>query len=238
MTVGRSRSKWGFLLAEAVLIVLSILLAFAIDAYWDGRQEEARRLELLHALRSDFAATAMALDKALEKAMADVARTGGYLDVVFDNRTVSRDSLVYLLDGVGEITFFEPSAASYRTALSTGSLDLIRNPVLLEAFSEFDLALDKYDQHLGLSGEMFYLGAVHDLRRALGGYMVPLPDRGKVPGPEHRRNVVPADFDLRSAPAVAAAEAVYWAHVNVLDALLRMDESAEKIVAELDRMHQ
>lgn len=77
MTEPGPRSRWGFLFAEAVLMVLSILLAFAIDAWWDGRQEEARRLELLQALRADFAATALGLDEALESARGDVARTGG-----------------------------------------------------------------------------------------------------------------------------------------------------------------
>lgn len=235
MTAEGSRSRGGFLLAEAVLIVFSILLAFAIDAWWDGRQEEARRLELLGVLRTDFAATRLALGEAVEKAVTDAARTGGYLDIVAADQVVGRDSLLYLLDGISEITFFEPSVASYRAALSTGSLDLIRNPALLRAFSDFDLAVENYDQHLELAGQMFYLGAVHDLRRAMGGYQAPLPDRGRIPGPEYR-HIVPADFDLRSGLAVAAAESVYWVHVNVLDALVRMDEAAERIVTQLDLM--
>lgn len=235
MTEAGPRSRWGFLFAEAVLIVLSILLAFAIDAWWDGRQEEARRLELLQALRADFAATALGLDEALENAQSDAARTGGYLDVIADDRSVSRDSLLYLLDGVGAITFFEPSTASYRTAIATGSLDLIRDPQLLAALSDFDLAAESFDLHLELSGQMFYLGAVHDLRRAMGGYMAPLADRGRRPGFGYR-HIIPADFDLRSGTAVAAAEAFYWMHANLLDALVQMDEAAARIVAELDRM--
>lgn len=235
LTAAGSRSKWGFLLAEAVLIVLSILLAFAIDAWWDGRQERARRLELLQALRSDFAAPGVALDEAVENAVNDAARTGGYLDVVAGDQAVGRDSLLYLLDGISAITFFEPSTASYRTALSTGSVDLIRSPSLLQAFSEFDLALESYDLHLALSGEMFYLGATHDLRRAMGGYQAPLAERSRIPGFEYR-HLVPADFDLRSPVAVAAVESVYWVHVNLLEALVQMDQAADRIVVELDRM--
>ena len=45
------RARWGFLLLEAVLIVVSILLAFATDAWWEGRQEEARRARTLRPRR-------------------------------------------------------------------------------------------------------------------------------------------------------------------------------------------
>jgi hypothetical protein len=41
---------------EAVVIVLSILVAFAIDAWWDERQDQAARESILRALRNDTAA--------------------------------------------------------------------------------------------------------------------------------------------------------------------------------------
>ena len=228
-----NRQSVGFLLVEAVLIVVSILLAFWIDAWWDGRQQESRRIELLQALRADFSATSVLLDDAVATAMSDAGRTGGYLEVVVDDLDVSRDSLLYLLDGVGAITFFEPSIASYRSAVSGGALDLIRNPQVLETLSDFELALDNYEQHLELSGELFYLGAVHDLRVAMGGYMAPQRGRVAITDDEHR-HVFSDDFDLRSPVAVAAAEAVYWAHVNIADSLIRMGEAAERLVELID----
>ncbi|MDH3424629.1 MAG: hypothetical protein OEN00_16655 [Gemmatimonadota bacterium] len=47
MTQRISRSR---VLAEGAVIVLSILLAFGIDAWWEGRQERAEELAALSAL--------------------------------------------------------------------------------------------------------------------------------------------------------------------------------------------
>ena len=45
---------WKRLLAEAVAIVLSILLAFSIDAWWDNRSDRHAEQLLLQRLKADF----------------------------------------------------------------------------------------------------------------------------------------------------------------------------------------
>lgn len=61
-----SGRRWGFLIAEAVLIVVSILLAVATDAWWDGRKELEERRNLLAALEADFTQTGQDLDPTSE----------------------------------------------------------------------------------------------------------------------------------------------------------------------------
>jgi hypothetical protein len=241
MTSDSSGRKWGFLLVEAVLVVLSILLAFWIDAWWEGRQQKEQRVELLRDVQADFSATGESLDSAIATAAGFVARTSGFLEVVTEKRDVSRDSLIYLLEGVADFTFYEPSLATYRNAVSAGSVDLIRDSELLAAFTDFELALQHYEQHLILAGEMFYLGAVHDLRLAMGGFEGPpagyggrRPARGD--DVYRGRSLVSEDFDLTAREAIAAAEALYWAHVNAWDALDRMDRAASSIVGLVDQM--
>ena len=46
-------TRWSRLAVEGVVIVLSILAAFAIDTWWDGRQEDRRQEALLRAIASD-----------------------------------------------------------------------------------------------------------------------------------------------------------------------------------------
>ena len=48
------RSRWSRLLLESIAIVLSILLAFAIDAGWDERQDRRAEAEILRALSVEF----------------------------------------------------------------------------------------------------------------------------------------------------------------------------------------
>jgi hypothetical protein len=52
--VTETRVSWRRLGTEAVVIVGSILLAFAIDAAWDRYQDERRVAEYVLALRGEF----------------------------------------------------------------------------------------------------------------------------------------------------------------------------------------
>lgn len=47
--------RWGFLITEAVLIVASILLAFALDSRWDERKNRVEDGEILRGLVQEFA---------------------------------------------------------------------------------------------------------------------------------------------------------------------------------------
>lgn len=46
--------NWKRIAVEAAAIVVSILLAFAIDAWWDNRQERIEEREVLLGLKSEF----------------------------------------------------------------------------------------------------------------------------------------------------------------------------------------
>ena len=50
----RSGGRWSRALLESVAIVLSILLAFAIDAGWDEGQDRRAEKEILQALSAEF----------------------------------------------------------------------------------------------------------------------------------------------------------------------------------------
>lgn len=53
------------ILVEGVVIVLSILLAFGIDAWWDDVQQQAAEQEALRGLETDFAANLEALKSSI-----------------------------------------------------------------------------------------------------------------------------------------------------------------------------
>ncbi|MEJ2548142.1 MAG: hypothetical protein P8125_10030 [Gemmatimonadota bacterium] len=226
----QDKSRLAFLFAEAVLIVLSILLAFAIDAAWDGRQEAVQRIELLGALHADFAATSEDLDRAIEHGEAVVARTGGYLRAARLRSDMSHDSLAFLFSGVGDIAFFEATVASYRTALSTGSIELARSATLIAALTEFNFAERLYRLHLDVSADLYYLGPLQDLRRA--GVVFDDPELR-----EARMSVsVPTSFDLFSTLAISSAEPLYTVQVNMLRNLRDMRAAAGRVTTALDSL--
>ena len=57
----KAQIPWLRVFVEGVVIVGSILLAFGIDAWWDGSKERADELDYLRALRSEFQAAAVEL---------------------------------------------------------------------------------------------------------------------------------------------------------------------------------
>ena len=123
---------------EAVVIVTSILLAFAIDAWWDERQERIEETEVLLGLKSEFSRYRDDLAKSIEyhanvrllteELMASTRRGS------WDSGTLSIDyALITLSDPEFEIllefryTNIAHIALEYETAMQamTGILDAI-----------------------------------------------------------------------------------------------------------------
>lgn len=59
--------RWGFLLTEAVLIVASILLAFALDSWWDERKDRVEEQEILQGLQEEFRLNRASLETRLAR---------------------------------------------------------------------------------------------------------------------------------------------------------------------------
>lgn len=58
---------------EGILIVVSILIAFAIDAWWEDRQHRAEEIRILKALRAEFQENADRLPRYIEIRELDAA---------------------------------------------------------------------------------------------------------------------------------------------------------------------
>ena len=127
--VGR---PWGRVLAEGVLIVLSILLAFGIEAGWAQRGEGVAEVEALRGLRADFTETAQRLadTKANHEVVRDasvrlLAMTGPSASVIAGDLTL--DTLVMRLIA-GPKVF--PVTATYDALIASGRIDVLENAEL------------------------------------------------------------------------------------------------------------
>jgi len=224
--MSQNTSRWKTLILEGILIVFSILLAFSIDAWWDGQKVEQQRIELLQALRDDFEQTSMALVAAVAEAKELEERTGGFLTAVRTNSNIADDSLRLLFAGVGQAAIYDPSIPSYQVAVATGRIELVRSPRLIAALAGFDLARSTYQLHLGVSAQLFYLDAVQDLRRA--GVSL------DTPGADRLYFEVPDGFDLRGHLATSSAEPLYTVQRNIKENLVDMHSATVAILEELD----
>jgi len=122
---------WRRIVVESLAVVLSILLAFGIDAWWDTSREAAREQELLAGLLSDFRASRPGLDSRRELAERMAIGTSLFRDVAESSageRTVEvPDSLILAV--LGGPTY-EPDTNTLDAALASGEIELVRSAEL------------------------------------------------------------------------------------------------------------
>ncbi len=117
---------WQRLVAESVVVVLSILLAFSIDAWWDSRNLREREQELMQGLRTEFRAARADLEARLTLAQRMASGTAQFLDVVPSvagptSVTVPDSIVIALLGG----PTYDPATNTLDAAVSSGEIDLL-----------------------------------------------------------------------------------------------------------------
>ena len=147
--------RWGRVLAEGLLIVLSILLAFGIEAWWGERGEGLAEIEALAGLRDDFTENVQRLAavkadhaKIRDAAVRLLGMTGPDVEVVASE--LALDTLVMALIG-GPKVF--PVTATYDALIASGRIDLLKSAELRRRLAEW-------------SASMAYLGELEREARA------------------------------------------------------------------------
>jgi hypothetical protein len=226
---------WKRLSVEAVAIVGSILLAFAIDAWWEDIQDARRQEKLVTALLLDFETTKTRLEASIEYAEALLDRTNKFFETVGSDELVSIDSLRYFGAGAFHKIDFEPALSVYEGAVATGEFGLIESPGLQKSITEFNRALDSYELHDRITADIHYLGPIWDVRKEIGSLSVLFDDPSAYPIPI---NLTEAEIrQLYSDSLVTGAiEAVATANESILRNLRSMNEATAVILGELEKL--
>jgi len=138
------RSMWLRIVAEGVAIVVSILLAFAIQAWWDGRRDRAQERVSLEGLRQEFEDNLALLDGGATFHEGAVRMTERLLFLSradsLDPNPVAMDSLVRR----AWIDFgtFNPRQGVLTALVASGDIGLIRDAHLREAIGAWSGMLD------------------------------------------------------------------------------------------------
>jgi hypothetical protein len=117
---------WKRLSVEAAAIVGSILLAFAIDAWWQNRAERIVEVQYLEAMREDLVHSLKLLDD--EEAWQ--RKQVGYLEALLNSiaSTPYSDELRrWIDDGLFNVGTYQPQISSLQDLESSGQTQIIRN---------------------------------------------------------------------------------------------------------------
>jgi len=153
MATRASGIPWIRVGAESAAIVISILLAFSINAWWEQRQEAQEVRQILQNLQAEFTEYRGLLERGLERTseQADDAR-----DLAIAATTASAIP-VHIMDGYLWSLFFSPTfdpPNGTRDALiASGRLELVPNPRLRSLLTGWQTTVEEVrDNQLAMRG--------------------------------------------------------------------------------------
>ncbi len=135
---------WPRLIAESSAIVISILLAFSIDAWWTERQETVREERQIQALIAEFEGNRSTLDYDLDR-LREVTSNLDELTNNLSSVSVCDDVTVFdrYFWSVRQGGIVDPSTGTLDAMISSGDLGLLQNESLRSALSEWSAKLDE-----------------------------------------------------------------------------------------------
>ena len=129
---GSRQVSWRPVLLEGVVIVASILLAFAIDAWWDNRIDQQREREHLESMRTEFQASLSGLDEVLTSVQGHAKNIETFIELL---KTSGDKPVVVPGSLLGSAITWRTSDVSTSTLsalMASGDLNLLRNVELRE----------------------------------------------------------------------------------------------------------
>jgi hypothetical protein len=116
--------------AEGAAIIASILLAFAIDAWWDGVKADRDTQEILDAVLVEMESNLTSLHDS-------ITHHGEIVEAI--KIALEQSSIAGLLDqAVIDVEVFEPSTGALDTLIATGMLAAIDEPALQISLGGFN----------------------------------------------------------------------------------------------------
>ena len=137
------KNKWSLrLAAEGAVIVVSILLAFAIDAWWADRQEELEETRMLSALLADFNSTRESVREIRRYREAKIASISQLLEAAAGTLELAPAQIDSLLGDLLDSGTVDFSSGALASLFEGGGLTRIRNQDLRQHLTSFTYLID------------------------------------------------------------------------------------------------
>jgi len=129
---------WKRISVEAAAIVVSILLAFAIDAWWEDRQETESEIGNLVRVSAELEANSERIQSKLQTIEDSIEATSTFISWMGPQPTIlEKEILVEQWDTLYGIGFFSLQRSATRDYLASGQTDTAKNVEVRRAISEW-----------------------------------------------------------------------------------------------------
>jgi hypothetical protein len=157
---------WKRLFAEAVAVVVSILLAFAIDAWWEDRKQirdEEVILTNLHSVLSDYR---QYFRNNMEYSVALKQSVSKLLDAAADPESILSDAELDKL--ISDLTWYIPSTVTpeLTAALSSESIEKLSNQQLIYRLGVLNGNFADLDDSVAMHQEFFLMQLMPFLQKS------------------------------------------------------------------------
>ena len=229
--LGQSPS-WKRALSELALIVIGVLIALAVNAWWSRRQDDARQRAYLRQLLVDVLGNEQDIDRVLTQSRSATAALERLVDA-FDaaGPLPPCDTLASLIRTSLTYSSADLRSGTYAAMMATGEVRLIRDDSLrahvISYASEVEGASARLEQWIPLMWD-----TAEPLRRRVEYFWrLPQPKGSSEPPPWSDCNLEP----LRHEPEVRAALfSIHLEHRNRMDALEDVGEANRRLRRSLE----
>jgi hypothetical protein len=151
------RINWRQALAEVTLIVAGVLIALAVDNWWEVKREREAEISYLEALKLDFLTNRESLESSI-KVQQDIINNG---DEILNSikAGLSDESTGEFLSKVSNLYLFPtwvPDTGTYEDIINSGRLLYIENVQLRKELSGFRSTVASIQKFEILQTETFY----------------------------------------------------------------------------------
>ena len=135
---------WKRIFVEVIAIVGSILIAFALDAWWDGRSDRVQEVALLTALEEDFAVADSSFEVTKAGHLAEVQSSKELIDYGESGQIPvdQRARIDTLVSTQFSRRNFDPPMGTVQSVLGSGRIDLITNQDLITELTRWSSVVE------------------------------------------------------------------------------------------------
>jgi hypothetical protein len=141
--VSSTRAGFSRLITESAVIVFSVLVAFGLDAWWDGRKARASAQDYVQSVVEELDESSGRIERSvrLARVAEDAARAW-----LGEAQLLPPDSLNSLLGGMVMWATADLTVPSIRALLSSGAIDLIQDRELRTWIQSFPTEVQDFEE--------------------------------------------------------------------------------------------
>jgi len=160
-TPSPGRKRWRAIATEIAIVVAGILIAFALDSWWDRRNDARREIPHLLALHADFQENLERLRRHIARGERTMEDSRSLLRLMRAGPLPPADSVANLFGQIFNSAQFDPATGAYDAIVGAGDFALIRDDTLRHALTGFAASIRTRDHER--FAEQVYLALIGEL---------------------------------------------------------------------------